>query len=184
MWLIAGLGNPGRKYARTRHNLGFMVLEEVAGRYSIDLKDKKTHRLGRGTADGEEILLAEPLLYMNMSGQVIRDILRKYALYPDNLIVIHDDLDMQAAKLRIRKTGSSGGHKGIQSIIEYVGSRDFVRVKIGIGRGEGMPAEDYVLDKFGKQEMLLVRETVQKAADAIHAIITEGVDKAMNTFHA
>jgi len=183
MWLIAGLGNPGRKYERTRHNVGFMVIEEVACRNNIDLRDKKTFRIGRGSADGKDILLVEPLLYMNLSGHVIQDMLRKFGIEPANLIVIHDDLDMETGKLRIRKTGSSGGHKGIESIIDNTGSRDFLRVKIGIGRKEGMSAEDYVLRKFKREELVVMKEAIQKAADVIYSIITEGVDKTMNRFN-
>jgi len=183
MWLIAGLGNPGRKYERTRHNVGFMVIEEVACRNDIDLRDKKTLRIGRGSADGNDILLVEPLLYMNLSGHVIKDMLRKFSVEPANLIVIHDDLDMETGKLRIRKTGSSGGHKGIESIIEHTGSRDFLRVKIGIGREQWMPAEEYVLRKFRREELVVMKEAIQKAADVICSIITEGVDKAMNRYN-
>jgi peptidyl-tRNA hydrolase, PTH1 family len=183
MWLIAGLGNPGRKYERTRHNVGFMVIEEVACRNDIDLRDKKTLRIGRGSADGNDILLVEPLLYMNLSGHVIKDMLRKFSVEPANLIVIHDDLDMETGKLRIRKTGSSGGHKGVESIIEHTGSRDFLRVKIGIGREQWMPAEEYVLRKFRREELVVIKEAIQKAADVIYSIITEGVDKAMNRYN-
>jgi PTH1 family peptidyl-tRNA hydrolase len=183
MWLIAGLGNPGRKYERTRHNVGFMVIEEVACRNKIDLRDKKTFRIGRGSADGNDILLVEPLLYMNLSGHVIQDMLRKFGIEPANLIVIHDDLDMETGKLRIRKTGSSGGHKGIESIIEHTGSRDFLRVKIGIGREQWMPAEEYVLRKFRREELVVMKEAIQKAADVICSIISEGVDKAMNRYN-
>ncbi|MBM4145394.1 MAG: aminoacyl-tRNA hydrolase [Nitrospira sp.] len=183
MWLIAGLGNPGRKYERTRHNVGFMVIEEFACRNNIDLRDKKTFRIGRGSADGNDILLVKPLLYMNLSGHVIQDMLRKFSIEPANLIVIHDDLDMETGKLRIRKTGSSGGHKGIESIIDNTGSRDFLRVKIGIGREEGMPAEDYVLRKFRREELAAMKEAIQKAADVIYSIITEGVDKTMNRYN-
>jgi PTH1 family peptidyl-tRNA hydrolase len=185
MWLIIGLGNPGRKYIRTRHNVGFMVLEEIAERYNIILTENKGgYRIGRGSVRGHKALLAEPLLYMNMSGPVVRHLSKKFAVPVENLIVIHDDLDMEAGRLRIRKTGSSGGHKGIESIILNIGSRDFVRVKIGIGREQGVRAEDYVLGKFGKTEMSLVRGAIQRAADAVESLVSEGVEKAMNKFNA
>jgi PTH1 family peptidyl-tRNA hydrolase len=109
--------------------------------------------------------------------------LRKFGIEPANLIVIHDDLDMETGKLRIRKTGSSGGHKGIESIIENTGSRDFLRVKIGIGREQWMPAEEYVLRKFRREELAVMKEAIQKAADVIYSIITEGVDKTMNRYN-
>jgi PTH1 family peptidyl-tRNA hydrolase len=183
MWVIAGLGNPGRKYLRTRHNIGFMVIEEIAKRHKIDLKNKKEYRIGRGSIKGHNILLVEPLLYMNMSGLVIKNILMKFDIKPENLIVIHDDLDMTTGKLRIRKTGSSGGHKGIESIIQNIGSKDFLRLKIGIGR-EDIPPEEYVLSKFKHEEMAIVKDALKKAEEAVESIISEGVDKAMNRFNS
>jgi PTH1 family peptidyl-tRNA hydrolase len=183
MWLIAGLGNPGRKYSRTRHNIGFMVVEEIAERFGIDITEKKEgYRIGRGSFEEQNIILIEPLLYMNTSGNVVRQVFRKFMVQPECLIVIHDDLDMETGKLRIRKTGSSGGHKGIESIIQNLG-RDFIRLKIGIGREHGVPAEEYVLHKFTRQELSVLKEAIQNAADAVCSIITGGVDRAMNTFN-
>lgn len=185
MWLIVGLGNPGRKYAKTRHNIGFMVVEEIAERNAVVLTENRSgYKTGRGSVGGYRILLAEPLLYMNMSGPVVQHLCRKHAIQTENLIVIHDDLDMEAGRLRIRKTGSSGGHKGIESIIQSIGSRDFIRVKIGIGRDSEIRAEDYVLGKFGRAEMGLMNEAIRRAADAVQSIVSEGVEKAMNTFNA
>ena len=180
MWVIAGLGNPGRRYSRTRHNVGFMVIEEVASKHKIDFKEKDKYRIGRGSIEGHDVLLIEPLLYMNMSGPVIKNILGKFNVQPENLITIHDDLDMEIGKLRIRKTGSSGGHKGVESIIQNIGSKDFIRLKIGIGREDGVLAEDYVLSKFRRNEITSIKDTIQKAADAICSIVSEGVNKAMN----
>jgi PTH1 family peptidyl-tRNA hydrolase len=184
MWLIVGLGNPGRRYARTRHNVGFMVLEEIAEKHTIALTENRGgYRIGRGSVEGQKVFLAEPLLYMNLSGPVVHHICRKFTIQTANLVVIHDDLDMETGRLRIRKTGSSGGHKGIDSIIQSVGSRDFIRVKIGIGREQGVRAEDYVLGKFSRAEMSIIKESVQRAAGAVCALIADGVDKAMNTFN-
>jgi PTH1 family peptidyl-tRNA hydrolase len=183
VWLIAGLGNPGKKYSRTRHNIGFMVIEEIAGRYRIDLAEKKEYIIGRGSIEGNKVLLVEPLLYMNMSGPALQNIFRRSNARPESLVVVHDDLDMETGKLRIRKAGSSGGHKGIESIIQSMGCRDFVRVKIGIGRGVGIPAEEYVLKKFRKDELPLIQDGILRASDAIRSIISEGVDKAMNKFN-
>ncbi len=183
MWVIAGLGNPGRKYSRTRHNIGFMAVEEIAQRNGIELTDRKEYRIGRGSIEGHNVILIEPLLYMNRSGPVVNAILKKFTIQFDNLIVIHDDIDMETGKLRIRKTGSSGGHKGVESIIQNIGAKDFLRIKIGIGREPGVLAEDYVLSKFTRQEISAIKETLEKATDAVHAIIDEGVDKAMNTFN-
>jgi PTH1 family peptidyl-tRNA hydrolase len=183
MWIIAGLGNPGRKYSRTRHNVGFLVAEEIASRYKIDLRKKEGYKTGRGSIEGQDVLLMEPLLYMNMSGLAVKPMIKKFNIQPESLIIIHDDLDMQTGKMRIRKTGSSGGHRGVESIIQSVGSKDFIRIKIGIGREQGIPAEEYVLSKFSRQEISLIKETIQKAADAAEVIISEGVDKAMNRFN-
>ncbi len=183
MWVIAGLGNPGRKYSRTRHNVGFMVIEEFAKRFEIDFRDRDEYRIGRGSIEGSAVLLLEPLLYMNRSGTVVRGVLKKFNVPPENLIVVHDDLDMEKGKLRIRKTGSSGGHKGVQSIIQDIGTPDFVRLKIGIGREEDMPAEEFVLRKFGRQEINVMKDMIREAAEAIHSVILEGVDKAMNKFN-
>jgi PTH1 family peptidyl-tRNA hydrolase len=184
MWVIASLGNPGRRYSRTRHNIGFMVVEEIAHRHKIDFKDKKEgYRIGKGILEKHDTLLIEPLLYMNISGPVIKIILRKFNILPENLIVIHDDLDMETGKLKIRRTGSSGGHKGVESIIQSLGSKDFIRLKIGLGREDGVSAEDYVLSKFRRHEITSIKASIQKARDAICSIISEGVDKAMNKFN-
>jgi PTH1 family peptidyl-tRNA hydrolase len=183
MWVIAGLGNPGRKYSRTRHNIGFMAVEEIAQRNGIEFTDRKEYRIGRGSIEGHNVILIEPLLYMNRSGPAVNAILKKFTVQFDNLVVIHDDLDMETGKLRIRKTGSSGGHKGVESIIQNIGAKDFIRVKIGIGREPGILVEDYVLSKFTRQEISAIKETIGKTTDAVHAIIADGVDKAMNTFN-
>jgi len=185
MWLIVGLGNPGRKYAKTRHNVGFLALEEIADRYGIDLTENRGgYRIGRGSVEGQKVFLAEPFLYMNVSGPVVYALCRKFTAETGNLVVIHDDLDMETGKLRIRKTGSSGGHRGVDSIIQSIGSRNFIRVKIGIGREDGVRAEDYVLGKFSRLEMSIMKEAIQRAADAVQLLVSEGVDKAMNTFNA
>jgi len=183
MWVIAGLGNPGRKYSRTRHNIGFMAVEEIAQKNGIEFTDRKEYRIGRGSIEGHNVILIEPLLYMNRSGPAVNAILKKFTVQFDNLIVIHDDLDMETGKLRIRKTGSSGGHKGVESIIQNIGAKDFIRIKIGIGRETGILVEDYVLSKFTRHEISAIKETIEITTDAVHAIIDEGVDKAMNTFN-
>ena len=184
VWLIVGLGNPGRKYSRTRHNVGFMVAEEIAERNKITFVEKKEgYRIGRGSVEGRKVLIVEPLLYMNLSGQPLRAVVRKVSVRPDTIVVVHDDLDMETGKLRIRQTGSSGGHKGIESVIQSLGFRDFIRVKIGIGREAGVPAEEYVLKKFRKDEIGLIRDAIQEASEAIRSIISEGVEKAMNKYN-
>jgi len=184
MWLIAGLGNPGKKYLRTRHNIGFLVVEEIAKRHAIDFKERAQYRIGRGSIDGMDVLLVEPLLYMNNSGVAVKDASGRFNIPPGNLIVIHDDLDMEVGKVRIRRKGSSGGHKGVESIIQNLSSKDFPRLKIGIGREGNVTPEDYVLSKFRKNEIARIKDAVEKASDAVTTIIFDGVEKAMNKFNA
>lgn len=184
MWLIAGLGNPGKKYLRTRHNIGFLVVEEIAKRHAIDFKERAQYRIGRGSIDGMDVLLVEPLLYMNNSGVAVKDASGRFNIPPGNLIVIHDDLDIEVGKVRIRRKGSSGGHKGVESIIQKLSSKDFPRLKIGIGREGNVTPEDYVLSKFRKNEIARIKDAVEKASDAVTTIIFDGVEKAMNKFNA
>jgi len=184
MWMIAGLGNPGKKYLRTRHNIGFIVVEEIANRYAIDFKERAQYRIGRGSIDGMDVLLVEPLLYMNNSGIAVKDVLGRFNIPLGNLVVVHDDLDMEVGKVRIRKKGSSGGHKGVESIIQKLSSKDFPRLKIGIGREGDVTPEDYVLSKFRKNEVACIKDAVGKASDAVAAIVLDGVEKAMNKFNA
>ncbi len=183
MWLIVGLGNPGARYSRTRHNAGFLVAESIAATLGLDFREKADYRICDGSIDGERVVVMEPLTFMNISGAAVRKVTEKYHLPPERLIVIHDDLDMETGRLKIRRKGSSGGHKGVESIIQSIGSRDFVRVKIGIGRDETIPVESYVLSKFRREELPLIREAVARATESIGVIISAGVDKAMNRYN-
>ncbi len=183
MWIIAGLGNPGRKYARTRHNLGFMVVDEIAERHGIELKERNSYLIGKGSIGETAVVLVEPLTFMNRSGLAVKDVMRRHNAQSETLVIIHDDIDMQTGRVKIRNKGSSGGHRGIESVIESVGTTEFIRVKIGVGRGEGVAAEDYVLGKFRKDEVPLIREAVEEAADAVAVILKDGVGKAMNKFN-
>ncbi len=183
MWLVAGLGNPGDEYEKTRHNIGFMVIDALAGRLSIPLKQKKPdYVFGRGFIEEQKVVLMKPLTYMNKSGIAIRDMVWKHEEI-ENILVVHDDLDLEPGVIRIRKTGSSGGHNGIQSIIDYLNSKDFIRVKIGIGRPKRGPTERYVLKGFSKQERPIVEEAIEIAADAVTVIIEKGITPAQNLFH-
>ena len=184
MWLLVGLGNPGLRYARTRHNIGFMVMDRLAESLDLSFREKTDYRACSGSISGQKVVLMEPLTFMNRSGNAVRKVFSKYAVLPANLIVVHDDLDLEAGKLKIRKKGSSGGHKGIESVIQNLGTQDFIRVRIGIGRDPFVPTEDYVLSKFRKNEKPLIQDAVNKAADAVCSIIIHGADKAMNTFNA
>jgi len=184
MWIIVGLGNPGKKYSRTRHNIGFMVIEEIAKRYAIEFQEENdTRRTGRGSIDKEEVLLLEPLVYMNRSGIVVNKIMTTCNVPLKHLVVIHDDIDMETGKLRIKRKSSSGGHKGVESIIQSISSRDFIRVKIGIGREAGVPEEDYVLRRFRKNEVFIIKKAIEKASDAVTSILTDGLEKAMSKFN-
>jgi PTH1 family peptidyl-tRNA hydrolase len=184
MRIIVGIGNPGKKYSRTRHNVGFLVVEEIARRYEIDFREREKYRIGTGSIDGMDVLLIEPLLYMNNSGIAVKDILNRFNISSENLIVIHDDLDMEIGKIRIRRKGSSGGHKGVESIIQNLSTKDFPRLKIGIGREGDVSSEDYVLSKFRKNEIPLIKSAVEKASDAVTTILLKGLEKAMNRFNS
>lgn len=183
MWIIVGLGNPGSKYTKTRHNIGFVALEDIAERHGIEFKERELYRIGKGSIGDKDIILVEPLTFMNRSGIAVRDVMRRFNALPDYTIVIHDDIDMETGKLKLRKNGSSGGHNGVESIIQAIGTNEFIRVKIGVGREEGMAAEDYVLRKFRKEEVPMIRDAVHRAADAVEVIIKHGIEKAMNSFN-
>lgn len=183
MWFIVGLGNPGIKYAKTRHNLGFMVIDALASKLSISLKNKSKNLVyGRGTAEDEEVTLIKPLTFMNRSGLAVREAIRKHK-YNYNLLVVYDDIDLSPAVIRIKKSGSAGGHRGVESVIESLGTKIFPRIKIGIGKSDEMPAEDYVLSKFKRNEKPSIKKAVDKAAEAALMIISEGISQAQNKLH-
>lgn len=183
MWLVVGLGNPGQEYDGTRHNVGFMVIDALAGESSIKLKYKTDAYLyGRGFIEGNEMLLIKPLTFMNRSGRAVMGALARFKEI-DNIIIVHDDLDLEKGAVRIKQDGSSGGHKGIGSIIDSLGSKDFLRLRIGIGRPTRVPTEDYVLRPFPKNEEKIVKETIIKAVNALKTVIHKGISSAQNEFH-
>ncbi|TAN44270.1 MAG: aminoacyl-tRNA hydrolase [Nitrospirae bacterium] len=183
MWLIAGLGNPGQKYSKHRHNIGFMVVDVLSEQGRIQMSERESYIIGKGVWEGENVALLKPLTYMNRSGLAIERAMKKLNVGVENLIVVHDDLDMNAGSVKIRKTGSSGGHRGIESAIIELGSMNFIRVKIGIGRDTVMPVENYVLSGFRPDEKEQVKDAIIKAADAVKLIISSGPEKAMNKFN-
>lgn len=187
MWIVTGLGNPGTKYTRTRHNVGFKVIDHLAETYGMTLEEKEQYRLGRGTIDGQRVVLLEPLTFMNRSGTAVKRVLKRAAFSSDNrgdaLIVVHDDLDLETGVVKIRKGGSSGGHRGIESIMQETGTRDFIRVKVGIGRDRAVPVEKYVLGSFSPAESRLIKDAIIRAAEAVAVIVTEGIDTAMNRYN-
>lgn len=172
MWLIAGLGNPGNEYESSRHNLGFWVIDELSRILNISLKKKNLYVIGKGKWQDIELCLVKPLTYMNLSGVVVEKILKDLQVQPENLIVIHDDIDLSLGKIRIRKKGSDGGHRGIRSIIEKIKTPYFNRVKIGIGRPECKSlVVDYVLNTFEEDELAIIRETTKSASKMVLDLI-------------
>lgn len=186
MYLVVGLGNPDKGFENTRHNLGFKVADILAAATRTVYKPTCQALYKKLQIDGQEIILAKPQTFMNASGESVACLVRKFLITdPGRLIVIYDDLDMEEGKLRIRSGGSSGGHKGVESIIAETGSPEFVRVKIGIGRPpEGIDPADFVLSRIkNKSTLELFEDVCIKAADAVEAIIEEGLDQAMNKFN-
>jgi len=180
---IVGLGNPGPKYTRTRHNAGFMVLDELAIRHGAQFAQRELYMATRGSIGGQGVLLMEPLTFMNLSGRAVTRGMRKFGFSPEDLIVVCDDMDMDTGRVKIKQGGSSGGHNGIQSIIDLLGYRDFIRVKVGIGRDPRIPSEKYVLSKFRPEEAEALEDAIARAADAVEAIVTDGLEHAMNTIN-
>ena len=185
MKLIVGLGNPGAKYAGTRHNAGFSVIDELAERYNIKVDTSKHKALiGKGIIKGEKVILAMPQTFMNLSGESVRAIMDFYKLTVEDLIVVYDDIDLDVGKLRIREKGSAGGHNGMKNIILHSGSQEFVRVRVGVGKKpEQMDLADHVLGRFSTEDRKLVDEAIEKAAKAVDIMISQGADAAMNEYN-
>jgi PTH1 family peptidyl-tRNA hydrolase len=182
--LIVGLGNPGQKYAGTRHNVGFRVIDELARRWSIDLPQEKFHAwFGRGTLAGEQVVLLKPTTFMNRSGPAVLAAGRFYRLEPTDLLVISDDLALPLGRLRLRARGGAGGHNGLQDIIDRLGSDAFARMRLGIDPPIGDPA-DYVLSRFSESEESIVAATCCRAADAVECWVERGTEFAMNRYNA
>lgn len=185
-WIVVGLGNPGDKYENTRHNAGFLVVDELArrGRFAVQ---KAKHKALTNTAviGGQGVLVMKPTTYMNLSGEAVGDAARFYKVPADHVLVISDDTDLPVGKLRIRKNGSAGGHNGLKSIIQHLGTDQFPRLKVGVG---GKPHPDYdmadwVLGKLQGEDKKTMDEAVKRAADAIECLLKDGADKAMNKFN-
>ncbi|MBA3019039.1 MAG: aminoacyl-tRNA hydrolase [Proteobacteria bacterium] len=183
--LLVGLGNPGDAYVTTRHNAGFMVLNKVAESFSIPVEKKKFDALlGRGLIKDSEVILAKPMAFMNLSGIPVQKILNYFKIPFEDMLVIHDDIDLAFGRLQIKENGGHGGHKGLKSIIETVGSNNFVRLRIGIGRSEDyVDIANYVLDQFNTNEKNVLDRMIEKARDAVVATICKGTKKAMNIFN-
>lgn len=186
MYIIVGLGNPGREYENTRHNIGFRVIEKIAEQEGIDVLEKKHKALiGKGMVAGQKCILAKPLTYMNLSGECVRQLLDYYkADETAELIVISDDVSLDVGQIRIRKKGSAGGHNGLKNIIAHLGHDVFVRVKMGVGeKPKGWDLVDYVLGRFSAQESATMDEAAERAADAVRMLIEKDADAAMNEYN-
>ena len=186
-WLVVGLGNPGSGYAGNRHNVGQMVLAELADRTRSSFKTHRTNSSvaeGRTGLEGPRLILAKPSTFMNVSGGPVAALLRFYKLEPERLIVLHDELDIPFDRLRLKSGGGHGGHNGVRDIIAAIGTGDFTRVRIGVGRPPGrQPAADYVLHDFSGDERKILPNLLSDAADAVELIAREGLSAAQLKFH-
>lgn len=185
MWLIVGLGNPGLKYRYTRHNIGFRVIDRLARKLGISLSHRsKRSTWATGLWEQEKVTLAKPQTFMNLSGQAVSLIAESFSSDGSRIIVVHDDLDLELGRIKIREKGGDGGHRGVRSIIEHLKSKDFLRIRIGIGRGDISGEErDYVLDAFDAEQKQVVTELIETACEAVQTIIFEGPAEAMNRFN-
>jgi peptidyl-tRNA hydrolase, PTH1 family len=184
-WLITGLGNPGRKYAKTRHNIGFMVIDRLAEKFNISISQKKFDNLfGLGEIENVKVILTEPLAFMNRSGPPILQLAKYYKLTFNHVLVIHDDIDILFGKIKIKAKGGHGGHNGIRSIIGSSGCNEFPRIRIGIGRPDThMDVTDHVLGKFAKEEITNLDTVLSCASEAAQSIIYKGLTLSMNKFN-
>jgi len=183
MFLIVGLGNPGKEYEDTRHNIGFKVVDNIAKEYNIEINRQKFKgTYGEGFIDGEKVMLLKPTTYMNLSGESVREVVDFYNLDNDDILVIYDDISLEVGTLRIREKGSAGGHNGIKSIIAHLNTDVFSRIKVGVGQ----PAENlvkYVLGKFSKEEMVVLSDVIGAVTKATREVIKSDVKTAMNQFN-
>ena len=186
MYLIVGLGNPGRQYEATRHNMGFDTVDCLIEKHNVPQGGVKFNAMyGKGIIGGDKAILMKPLSFMNLSGGPVRDMVNFFFFFPEKeLIVISDDIDLEPGQLRIRKQGSAGGHNGLKDIIQKLGTQNFVRIKIGVGaKPQGWDLADHVLSRFPDSERKLVDEAIREAADAVEKIIAQGPDAAMNEYN-
>jgi PTH1 family peptidyl-tRNA hydrolase len=182
--LIVGLGNPGIPYRMTRHNIGFQVVDRLAKLNDIPIRTKRFKSLyGKGWIDFQQIILAKPMTFMNRSGEAVKKAVDFFHLKMDDLIIVHDDLDLPFGRLRFKQRGGDGGHQGVRSIIEGVGGNIFLRLKVGIGRpSQGSDPAEYVLETFEKVEQLHLDQVLLQAAESLKVMLLEGLEKAMNQF--
>lgn len=184
MYIIAGLGNPGKKYEQTRHNMGFLAVDFLAEKYDIKVNKIRFRALtGEGRIAGQKVLLLKPQTYMNLSGESVRLALEYYKVSPQELIVIYDDIDIQAGMIRIRKKGSAGTHNGMRNILYHIRTEDFPRIRVGIGSGRKEDMINYVTGSVPKDEITLLKEAADKASCGAACIVEKGIEKAMNEYN-
>jgi len=184
MYIIVGLGNPGKQYEQTRHNMGFLTIDQLAEKHSISVTKLKNKALvGEGYFGAKKVMLVKPQTYMNLSGQAVREIMSYYKEDIENLIVIYDDIDLEPGKLRIRAKGSAGTHNGMRSIIYDLQDDGFPRIRLGIGKNPMIPLDKFVLGGFTKEEKPLLEEAINKAVLAIECYVAEGINAAMNAYN-
>ena len=186
MYMIAGLGNTGKQYEATRHNMGFDVIDKLVEEFNVPQAGVKFNAMyGKGRIGGEPVILMKPLSYMNLSGGPIRDMANYFKIDPETeLIVIYDDIDTEPGQLRVRKKGSAGGHNGIKSIIQQLGTQNFMRVRVGVGaKPKDWDLADYVLGRFDRDDRQLVEDAQDRACEAVEMILSDSVDAAMNKFN-
>ncbi len=186
MYLIVGLGNPGRQYEATRHNMGFDTIDCLIEKHNVPQGGVKFNAMyGKGIIGGDKAILMKPLSFMNLSGGPVRDMVNFFKIDPEKeLIVVSDDIDLEPGQLRIRKQGSAGGHNGLKDIIQKLGTQNFIRIKVGVGaKPQGWDLADHVLSRFSDSDRKLVDEAIQEAADAVEKIISQGPDAAMNEYN-
>lgn len=186
MYIIAGLGNPGKKYENTRHNIGYQVVDALAEKHGISILELKFKGIiGKGMIGGEKVILVKPLTYMNLSGECIREAVSYFKIDETaELIIIADDVSLDAGQIRIRKKGSAGGHNGLKNIIAQLGHEEFMRIKMGVGeKPSGYDLADYVLGHFTKEDEKILSESRKNAVSAIETILDAGIEKAMNLYN-
>jgi PTH1 family peptidyl-tRNA hydrolase len=185
LFIVAGLGNPGRRYENTRHNVGFETIDFLSDKYKINVSKVKFKAvIGDGDIEGERVILVKPQTFMNLSGECVREIIEWYKIPLSNIIIIYDDIDLPLGKIRVRPGGSSGTHNGMRSIIYQLQDDRFPRVRVGIGRPpEGWQLADFVLSKFNEEDRKKVNESIINASEAAASIIKNGVDAAMNKYN-
>ncbi len=183
--LVAGLGNPGRKYADTRHNVGFMVADELARSYGLSFQNSRFDaEVAKGDIEGKKVIIAKPLSFMNLSGQPIHRVADYFRITSEDMLIVYDDIDLAFGRIQLRQKGGHGGHKGVKSIMETFGEDSFVRLRVGVGRPTmRQTAADYVLGEFSKEEKSVLQTLIERAKDAVVTVLCKGAQVGMNEFN-